>query len=119
MLIDTSVWIDHLRRTDDVLLGAVASDLAVTHDFVIGELASGSLPAGEPFLTWLRTMRRVPVAAHDECEAMLASHGLYGIGLGWVDVHLLAAARVSGETLYTRDRAVRKVAERIGVATLE
>ena len=93
ILVDTSVWIDHLRRTAAALVRALDEALVLTHPFVIGEIACGSIARRAEVLALLRLLPQAPVAQDDEVLAMLERRQLWGRGLGWVDVHLIAAAQ--------------------------
>lgn len=74
------------------------------------------LPRREEVLTLIRTLPRVAPVAHDEAMTLVAEHRLWGRGLGWVDVNLLAATLVAGARLWTLDRRLRQVAHDLGVA---
>jgi predicted nucleic acid-binding protein len=115
-LVDTSVWVDHLRRGDALLRAALEVGDVATHPFVIGELACGSLRRREEVLRLLAALPRTRVATHEEAMALIDAHALGGAGVGWVDVHLLAASRLSRVRLWTRDRRLQAVADRLGVA---
>lgn len=115
-LVDTSVWVDHLRRGDVLLRAALEVGEVATHPFVIGELACGSLRRREDILSLLAALPRTQVATHDEAMALIDVHALGGAGIGWVDVHLLAASLLSRARLWTRDRRLQAVADRLGVA---
>ena len=116
MLADTSIWIEHLRRGHAGLGAALERGEVVTHPFVIGELACGGLRQREVVLELLAALPACGVAEHEEVLALVNHHRLMGSGLGWVDVHLLAAARLSGERLWTLDRALGKAAVQLGVS---
>lgn len=116
VLVDTSSWIDHLRGKgglDDLL----HDDAVLTHPFVVGELACGSLAGRTEVLGLLARLPAVEVASHDEVMTTVETHRLWGGGLGWVDAHLLAAALLAGCPLLTRDRALQDSAERLGLTT--
>jgi predicted nucleic acid-binding protein len=115
MLVDSSVWIDHFRRHDASLAVALEDGLVECHDFVIGELACGHLRQGTTILSLMQSLPRVRPVAHDEALSFLEMHALGGTGLGWVDVHLLAAARLAGTSLWTRDRRLLTAAQRLGL----
>jgi len=116
MLVDTSVWMEHLRSSDPVLVGLLEEGWVETHPFVVGELTLGGLdPAGE-FLDLLGALPLVPTAGHDEVLHLVREHRLAGTGIGWVDAHLLAAALIGGTGLWTHDRRLLAVAQGCGVA---
>lgn len=115
-LVDTSVWVDHLRRGDALLRAALEDGEVATHPFVIGELNCGSLRRREDILSLLAALPRTRVATHDEAMALVDAHALGGVGIGWVAVHLLAASRLSRVRLWTRDRRLQAVADRLGIA---
>lgn len=117
ILVDTSVWVDHLRR-DNPRLRALLGNAAVScHPFVIGELACGTMRNREVVLDLLARLPSVPVAQHREALAFIESRRLMGSGLGWVDINLLASALLGGVQLWTLDRALREAATSLGVAS--
>jgi predicted nucleic acid-binding protein len=117
MLIDTSVWVDHFRKRDHALAELLESGSVECHPFVIGELACGNLQSRSEILSLLDELPLVPVVEHEEALAFLQANNLGGSGLGWIDVHLLAAARLGGTTLWTRDRRLAKAAVRLNLAS--
>ena len=110
ILVDTSVWVDHLRRGHPRLREALLEGQVVTHPFVIGELACGNLRQREEVLGLLRALPQVPVAEHTEVLQLVERRKLFGRGIGWIDAHLLAAALLSRCTLLTLDRQLASVA---------
>ena len=119
MLVDTSVWIDHFRRGHDGLRALLESGQATMHPFVFGEIACGSLANRERVLALLDALPSCEVADHDEVLSFVEQNRLWSSGLGWVDVHLLAAARLSGEFLVTLDASLARAAKRLGVTAVE
>ena len=116
-LVDTSVWIDFLRAGDAKLADRLTASEVVTHPFVIGELACGNLDNREEILGLLGKLHRVPLASHDEVLLFIDAHQLAGSGLGVVDAHLLASARLSGYArILTRDRALESAARRLDIS---
>lgn len=116
ILVDSSVWIDHFRRTHPSLVEALEAADVLSHPFVLGEVACGHLPQRQRVLS---LMARLPLAApvsHQEALAFLDAHQLAGAGLGWVDVHLLASAKLARARLWTRDKALERAAARVGLA---
>jgi predicted nucleic acid-binding protein len=116
ILVDTSIWVDHIRGQDVGLRQLLEEELVLGHPFVIGELAMGNLPERS---IWLRDLGRLPaalVARHHEVLSMIESATLYGRGLGYVDVHLLASARLSHSRMWTRDRRLAAAANEMDIA---
>lgn len=110
MLVDTSVWVDHLRRGDPKLIALLGQGEVECHPFIIGELACGSLRRRSEVLSLLRRLPHVPVASHDEVLTFMERHRLMGRGIGWIDAHLLASAALSNTPLWSRDRRLSDVA---------
>ena len=110
MLVDTSVWVDHLRRRNATLVALLEQTQVWTHAFVVGELACGNLAQRDKVLTALAALPHAPIASHDEVLALLETHRLMGRGLGWVDVHLLASAKLAKVPFWTLDKRLAAVA---------
>ena len=117
ILVDTSVWVDHLRSADDVLAHLLDAGQVVMHPFIVGELALGSLHRRDLILQTLQDLQQVDVATQQEVLHFIARHGLFGRGIGYVDAHLLASIRLTaGVSLWTRDKRLLVVAEPLGMA---
>ena len=117
ILVDTSVWIDHLRHADDVLTDLLDQEQVLMHPFIIGELALGHLRQRDAVLQALRDLRQATVAHDEEVLRTIEHERLFGIGLGYLDVHLLAAVRLTPEaSLWTRDKRLLAAAERLSLA---
>lgn len=116
MLVDTSVWVDHLARGNARLAALLEEGEVEVHPFVVGELALGRLRWREETLAHLAALPSVPAADQDEVLGLVVSHDLAGAGIGWVDAHLLASALIGGTTIWTLDRSLASVARRLGVA---
>ena len=110
VLVDTSVWIDHLRRGNQQLVELLESGRVLCHPHVIGELACGNLQNRAEILKLLNTLPQAVAVTFAEALTFVESHHLYGRGLGWVDIHLLASAILSGCPLWTLDRRLFKAA---------
>ena len=110
MLVDASVWVDHLRRRNATLVGLLEQAQVWTHDIVIGELACGNLAQRDMVLSALASLPQAPVARQDEVLAFLDAHRLMGRGLGWIDVHLLASVTLGGLPFWTLDKRLATVA---------
>lgn len=118
ILVDTSVWIDHLRQGDAKLQALLNASQVLIHPFVIGELALGNLQQREVILNALRNLPPASVATEDEVLRFIDQESLYGVGIGYIDAHLLAALRLSpGSTLWTRDKRLLAAATRLGLST--
>jgi predicted nucleic acid-binding protein len=114
MLVDTSIWIDHLRSGEPELGAALEQSLVVTHPFVVGELACGSIANRSEVLTLLARLSMAPVAAHDEVLSFIEAHSLMGRGIGYIDAHLLASAALSGDALlWTREGRLAALAREL------
>jgi len=111
ILVDTSVWVDHLRSNDPALVSALGKGLVLTHPFVVGELACGNLKNRVEVLALLQDLPAAPVATDAEALAFIEARSLMGRGIGYIDVHLLASAALGGDTLlWTRDLRLSGVA---------
>lgn len=110
VLADTSVWITHFRSGNPRLKSLLADGKVACHPFIVGELACGLLQNREEILSLLQTLPAATQAEHEEVLRLIEMHRLMGLGLGYVDVHLLASALLSGIPLWTEDRQLRKAA---------
>jgi len=100
ILADTSVWADHLRAGNAHLKALLEDGLVLTHPFVIGDLACGNLRQRAIILEALQSLRAATEATHEEALRLVEERPLWGSGLGWIDVHLLASALLTGCHLY-------------------
>jgi predicted nucleic acid-binding protein len=117
ILIDTSVWVDHFRSGDDALVSLLNAGTVLAHPHVIGEIALGQLKQRELVLRTLYELPQTTVATDSEVHAFIESEALFGFGIGYVDAHLLASVRLtSGASLWTRDKKLAEVAERLKLA---
>jgi predicted nucleic acid-binding protein len=120
ILVDTSVWIDHFRSGLDALTNALESDAVMTHPFVVGELACGHLHNRTEVLRLLDELPQAPVGNELEVRAFIERHRLMGRGIGYIDVHLLAAATLAVEgVLWTRDKRLASAAAELHVGANE
>jgi hypothetical protein len=116
ILVDTSVWIEHLRRGNDQLASLLGEGKVRTHPFVIGELACGHLDRRTEILRLLTALPAARVAEHPEVLHLVEAERLRGRRLGWIDLHLLASARLSACLLWTLDRSLQAAASALRVA---
>lgn len=110
ILVDTSVWVDHLRRGDQQLRSLLDDGHVLCHPFVAGELACGQLRNRSEILSLLSELPNAAVAQHDEVMRLVGGRKLHGKGLGWIDAHLLASALLTHCPLWTKDRALASAA---------
>jgi hypothetical protein len=120
ILVDTSVWVDHLRRVDPELTALLNTGLVYIHPWVIGELACGNLRARSDILGLLKGLPGFTVAGDEEVLFFIERHQLMGRGIGFVDAQLLAATALSGMgRLWTRDKRLHAVAVALNLAHVE
>lgn len=116
ILVDTSIWIDHLRTGDAHLKSLLNEGQVITHPYIIGELALGNLQQREVIIDSLNNLTCSAIASDFEVLAFINQNQLYGLGVGYVDAHLLASARLTpGVQLWTRDKRLRMVANQLGL----
>ena len=117
ILVDTSVWVSHLRHGHPRLVALLDEGGVLVHPFVIGELACENLKNRAEIMSLLRALPSTAIAEHDEVMLFIESNRLMGKGLGYVDVHLLAASVLSGVRLWTHDKSLFKACEDIGLGS--
>ena len=117
ILVDTSVWVDHLRASNKALTALLDTGAVLAHPFVIGELALGNLRQREIVLSAVADLPRASVATDLEVLHFIDRHALFGRGIGYIDAHLLAAVQLTaGAELWTKDKRLHGVAAELGVA---
>ena len=115
ILVDTSVWIDHLRNGNSTLVELLNTGQVLSHPFVIGELALGSLRQRDVILGTLKDMPPAKIAKDEEVLAFINQGKLYGLGVGYIDAHLLTSVRLMpGTLLWTQDKRLRAAATQLG-----
>jgi predicted nucleic acid-binding protein len=120
ILVDTSVWVDHFKITEPALSQLSPTDLLLIHPFVLGELALGTYQHRLPVLRWLAKLMPATVAKHEEVIEFIERHKLYGVGIGFIDVHLLASVRLTKRAkLWTRDKRLKAAAQATGTPLVE
>ncbi len=120
ILVDSSVWIDHLRSADAGLAKLLNQGQVLAHPFVNGELALGSLRQRAGIISALQDLPKAVVADEVEVLGFIEGHALFGRGIGYIDAHLLASVRLTADaTLWTRDKRLQQVAARLGLAATQ
>jgi predicted nucleic acid-binding protein len=109
ILVDTSVWVSHFRDRNAELESLLNRGQVLCHPFIIGEIACGHLKNRQEILTLLKHLPTVDCAEHDEVLLILESNKLMGIGLGWVDMHLAASAKLTGVRVWTLDKKFSEI----------
>ena len=117
VLVDTSVWVEHLQRGSSELAGLLQRAQVLSHPYVVGELALGSLQQRATILEALQNLPQACVASAEEVLGFIGIHALNGLGIGYVDACLLASVRLTpGGVLWTLDKRLAAAATRLGVA---
>ena len=115
ILVDTSVWIEHLRKGSERLRSLLYDEQVLCHPFIVGELACGTLRNRQEILSMVRALPEARVAEQEEVLRFLEARRLYGRGLGWVDANLLASTILTGCSLWTLDKPLRRAAAALDV----
>ena len=115
ILVDTSVWIEHLRAGSNRLRALLFDEQVLCHPFIVGELACGTLQKRSDILGMLKALPEAHLVEHQEVLSFLEARRLYGRGIGWVDAHLLASTLLTGCTLWTLDKPLRRAAAALNV----
>lgn len=117
ILVDTSIWVDHLRSTNSALVRQLNRTNVLAHPWIVGELALGGLRDEADVVRLLHGLPQALVATDDEVLSLIDAESLQGDGIGYVDAQLLAATRITpGSALWTKDKRLAGVATRLGLA---
>ena len=117
LLIDTCVWVDLFDRGDALVREQLSVDLVLIHPYIVGELAMGNMAQRSQTIRQLMMLNIALPLRHFQIMALIEQQALFGTGLQYVDAHLLGTAiTTAGCRLWTRDKKLRRVAERLGVA---
>jgi len=117
ILVDTSIWIDHLREADPALMQLLDGGQVLVHPFILGEVALGHLKNRGAVLSALGGMPASAMATDEEVLRFIEIHALHGLGIGYINAHLLAATRLTPDArLWTRDKRLWAASERLGLA---
>jgi predicted nucleic acid-binding protein len=116
VLVDTSIWVNHLRKGDRHLESLLLDSQVACHPFIIGELACGNIRNRSEILSLLKTLPSTSTVDMTEYLFFIEQNDLFGVGIGFVDVHLLASAKLSGIPLWTADKKLKEVALHLGLS---
>lgn len=117
ILVDTSVWVDHLREREPRLVGLLSEGSVLIHPSVIQELACGNLSNRKEILELLRSLPEAPQVEHEEVLQFIARERLHGTGLGAIDVHLMASTRLARAKIWSKDKALSRAAKKLNIAS--
>ena len=115
VLVDTSVWIKHLRESDKKLVRLLEQGLVACHPFIIGELACGGIKNRYEIIRLLNDLPSTDILDHFEIMEFIEHRKIMNKGIGYVDVHLLGSALVSETPLWTFDKALKKIANQLSI----
>ncbi len=115
ILVDTSIWISHFRKSNPHLMDLLLDELVACHPFVVGELACGNIKNREEIISLLKALPQAQVAEDDEILQFIEHKKLIGIGIGLIDVHLLASSLLTNLDLWTADKRLRTTASRFNI----
>ena len=115
LLVDTSVWIDHLRKNDQHLQLLLIDGEVVCHPLIIGELVCGNLKNRKEIIGLLQALPMAPEINFEEYLYFVEEHNLYGKGIGYIDIQLLASAKLSQTNLWTLDKRLKAIAVEFGI----
>ena len=115
VLVDTSVWIDHLRKNDQHLRLLLIDGEVVCHPLIIGELVCGNLKNRKEIISLLQALPMAPEIDFEEYLYFVEEHNLFGKGIGYIDIQLLASAKLSQTSLWTLDKRLKAIAVDFGI----
>ena len=115
VLIDTSVWVSHLRHGNSRLQKLLQEGRVAIHPFIIGELACGNISNRTEIISLMQSLPMLDLVEHEELLLFIEHNKMMGSGLGFVDVHLLAAAMLAGIPLWTQDKKLKQACSLLGI----
>lgn len=115
ILVDTSIWIDHFNKKDARLITLLEENSVLVHPFIIGELACGNIKNRNEILELLDALPKISTVGFGEILFFINQHQLYGKGLGYIDVHLIASCIMDDAKLYTRDKKLFRIAKEFNI----
>ena len=115
ILVDTSIWINHFNKSNAGLIGLLNSAKVCIHPFIIGDLSCGNISNRSEILSLLKSLPIIETALDDEVFTLIENKKLYGIGLGFIDVHLLTSALIHDVKIWTTDKSLQKASINLGI----
>lgn len=115
ILVDSSIWIDHFHHSDEALKELLLSNQVCIHPFILGELSCGNISNRKEILSLLRTLRSIDLVLDEEVFILIEDRKLYGKGLGFIDLHILASALIHHVPIWTRDKSLKQVSKELGI----
>jgi predicted nucleic acid-binding protein len=115
-LVDTSVWIDHFYKKNDHLVNLLNEGKVYTHEYIAGEIACGNISNRDEIIYLLQALSYTLSISHEEILDFISNRHLYGKGLGYIDIHLLASSLISNVKLWTRDKKLNQVAKELNIS---
>ena len=116
ILVDTSVWIDHFHHSEEDLKELLLSNQVCIHPFILGELSCGNISNRQEVLSLLRALRSIGLVLDEEVFILIEKKKLFGKGLGFIDIHLLASALIHHVPIWTRDKSLKRIAGELGIS---
>ena len=116
VIVDTSVWVDHLRRKNARLIDVLQQQHILQHPYVTGELALGQLQQRTKILGYLDALPEAPLANNAELRQLIEEQEIFALGIGLIDAHLLASAMLARASLWTLDKKLVQIARAMGLA---
>lgn len=115
ILVDTSIWVSHLRHSNSRLQKLLNEGKVVSHPFIIGELACGNISNRTEIISLMQSLPMLDVIEHEELLLFIEHNKMMGTGLGLVDIHLMAAAKLAGIPLWTQDKKLKRACSRLSI----
>ena len=115
VLVDTSVWINHFRKNDHQLEKLLFNGSVVCHPHIIGELACGNIKNRQEIVSLLQALPQIPLIEFEEFLYFIEQNQLYGKGIGFVDIHLLASAKLDQIPLWTADKRLQAASAKLNL----
>jgi len=116
VLVDTSVWVHHLREGNAKLKALLNNGQVMSHRFIVGEIACGNIKNRTEILNLLQLLPLATQAKHEEVMEFIEANRLMGRGLGYIDMHLSASARLTGIPLWTFDKELGEITRELGMS---